>query len=248
MQKVFFKLMVMFLVTSNLWALDPANFIYNMELFEKDNHGKLVPRKENREKMKYDIEKGIYKLRNNSYKLTVNKHKNNSSQYSRITEWHLTPRRWYTKLTDPSDKNVVGRTSLFDTEGNLVITTECNIFEGSLYFSSRGCGSATIKRCEMALKLKSRIDEIKSVRQSCSNVFKDLENFINDKTDIELIKDSYDQLDTGQSLPGKVKTSLKEDGRRGSFFDTMDVNIKMLSETIFLCDKYSKFFKSNPTP
>jgi len=243
MQKFIVKTLFMLLAISNLLAIDPLEFVSRTDLLEKDNEGKLVPKKEFRDQMKFDIESGSYKLKDNSYKLDMDKDKSSNNQYSRITEWHLTPRSWYSKFNDYKEKNVIGMTSLFDTEGNLVIRTECHVFEGGLYSTSRGCSSATLKRCEMAQALKYRINEIEAMRKSCADTFKNIENFVNDKTDIELIKNSYDHLDTDQDLPGEIKSFAKEDGRRGTFFDTLDINFKMLKGTIDLCDKYSKYFK-----
>ena len=247
-QKLMVKFLLIILTASNLLAIEPLEFISRTELFEnaRNYEGKLIPQKEVRDQMKFDIDSGSYKLKDNSYKLNIDKYKGGNNQYSRITEWHLTPRSWYSKFTDYKEKIIIGMTSLFDTEGNLIIRTECNVFEGGLYSTSRGCGSATAKRCEMAQALKNKINKIEAFHKNCTNTFKDIENFVNDKTDIELIKNSYDHLNTDQDLPGKIKRTIEDNGRRGTLLDTLDVNIKMLKGTIDLCDKYSKFFKEEP--
>ena len=100
MQKFIVKTLFMLLAISNLLAIDPLEFVSRTDLLEKDNEGKLVPKKEFRDQMKFDIESGSYKLKDNSYKLDMDKDKSSNNQYSRITEWHLTPRSWYSKFND----------------------------------------------------------------------------------------------------------------------------------------------------
>jgi len=248
MNKSIFKILLMLFFISNLMAIDYWDFISRTDLFEKNNDSDLVPKKEIRDKMEFNIKDGSYSLTDNSYRLTLDKHKKNQGQNFRITQWHMPSSSWHSGISDTRDKISVGMTWLFDTEEKLLATTKCSANKRWLSTTPRGCSTATSKRCEMVQTLKYRIDDIELFRKKCFDILEELVNFLNDETDKKLVKADYDHLHTWQNLPGEyLKIEDKDNDKQKSFFEEMDLNIKLLKETIYLCDKYAKYFKQPST-